>query len=110
MNSNRGRKTRILGSFGMLAITMLLLAPSATAQLPVHETLTPVENASCGPLDPIYAYACRMVFWGVYGSEHQVVCAVVGEFVPLEYIFGRRVVCEPPEGPRPDVSGVDVLQ
>ena len=100
----------MLATFCLLAMTMMVLAPSATAQLPVHETLTPVENASCGPLDPVYAYACRTVFWGVYGSEHQVVCTVVGEFVPLEYIFGRRVVCEPPEEPRSDVSGLDVLQ
>lgn len=108
--TNLSQKKRMVAILGLLAVTMPLLAPTATAQLPAHETLTPVENAACGPLDPIYAYACHAVFWGIYSSEHQVFCSAVAEFVPPHYIFGRRVVCEPPEEPRSPASELDVFQ
>ncbi len=100
----------MLASFCVLTVTMLVLGPTATAQLPAHETLKPVENGTCGPLDPVYQYPCRMVFWGVYGSEHQVFCSVIAEFVPPEHIFGQRMVCEMPEEPSQGIDARGLMQ
>lgn len=81
-----------------------MLAPSATAspeELPVREQLAPVENAACGTLDGDFEYGCRMIFWGFYVFEQQMVCSVVGEYVPLHYIWqeGPGRACWMPEEP-----------
>jgi hypothetical protein len=94
-----------------VALTLVLAAvPAAQAQeRPLETQLAGVEDTTCGPLDRDFEYGCRMVFWGFYVFEHQLICsALPGVFPDWYYVLCQRAFdCGMPGEPPRDGSGLD---
>ncbi len=98
--------------FSAVALTLVLAAvPTASAQgpheRPLQKYLTPVEDATCEPLDGDLEYGCRMVFWGFYVFEQQLICNVYPEW--WYELCQRAFDCAMPGEPPRDVSGLDIV-
>ncbi len=100
-----------------LVASFFLLAAAPGAQAHSHtqpiteRTLTPVEDASCGVLYGDLEYGCRMIFWGIYVADYQLVCEELGIkdlegcYSPEEPPRGDDIVALSFPGPASDLGG-----
>jgi hypothetical protein len=67
----------LVASFLLLATAPGVQAQKSTDTM-TERYLAPVENSTCGALNGDFEYGCRMIFWGFYVVDYQLVCDQLG--------------------------------